>query len=128
MMVWLISQMWLLLLVAFVSGIAAGSWIHAAHSGRATGEFSSTGIGQGSPGRAAAPAILLDAPNGQQDDLTQIIGLDRATELKLNTLGVFHLRQVAGWDDSAARWIEIRLNEPGRVARERWTEQAATLS
>lgn len=123
----LISQMWMLLLVAFASGVAAGVWIQAARAQRAAGEFSSTGIGQGSPGRAAAPAILLDAPNGQQDDLTQIIGLDRATELKLNVLGVFHFRQVAGWDDGAARWIEIRLNEPGRVARERWTEQAATL-
>lgn len=128
MMVWLVSQMWALLLIAFASGIAAGAWIQAARAQRAAGEFSSTGIGRGSPGRAAAPAILLDAPNGQQDDLTQIIGLDRATELRLNALGVFHFRQVAGWDDGAARWIEIRLNEPGRVARERWTEQAATLS
>jgi NADH-quinone oxidoreductase subunit E len=77
---------------------------------------------------AEEPAILLDAPDGQKDDLTQIIGIDALTETELNALGVFHFRQIASWDESAARWIEIRLNQPGRVVRERWAEQAASIN
>ncbi len=125
-MLWLISQMWLLLLVAFLAGAAAGVWVFSAR-GRRTAAADKSGALDESAGLASAPAMLLDRPDGQQDDLTQIIGIDRATEKRLNDLGVYHLRQIAAWDDGAARWVEIRLNEPGRISRERWSEQASSL-
>lgn len=115
-MVWLAAEIWALLVLAFAAGAAVGVW--ALSAGRRKTAASP----------ATEPAILLDAPDGQRDDLTQIIGIDPATEGKLNALGVFHLRQIASWDEGAARWIEIRLNEPGRVVRERWAEQAASIT
>jgi predicted flap endonuclease-1-like 5' DNA nuclease len=126
-MVWLAGEIWVLLVVAFAAGAGVSAWAFSARRGEQEsrdGEALDTGM----PVRAAEPAILLDLPDGQKDDLTQIIGIDQPTEIKLNALGVFHLRQIAAWDESAARWIEIRLNEPGRVVRERWAEQAASIS
>lgn len=124
-MIWLASEIWALLVLAFAAGAAVGVWASINRSATAR-------AGQGdtlaAAVTAAEPAILLDAPDGLKDDLTQIIGIDPETEKKLNALGVFHLRQVAAWNPGAARWIEIRLNEPGRVARERWVEQAAVIS
>lgn len=112
-------------MVAFAIGVAVGLWASAARkSERATmhaeaGYFAAP---------ASEPGILLSAPDGDQDDLTQIIGIDEPTETRLNSLGVFHLSQIAAWTESEARWIEIRLNEPGRVVRERWTEQASAIA
>jgi predicted flap endonuclease-1-like 5' DNA nuclease len=126
-MIWLAAQMWTLLFIAFIIGAGFGAWIGVGRNRLGVVDPMASDLGANAPGRAAAPAILLDAPNGARDDLTQIIGIDQATEARLNDLGVFHLRQIAGWDDGAARWVEIRLNEPGRVARERWSDQAASL-
>jgi predicted flap endonuclease-1-like 5' DNA nuclease len=125
-MIWLVIEMWVLLLAAFLLGAIGAVWAmsarkrSAAASGAAAEDIANV--------RATAPTLLFDAPDGQKDDLTLIIGIDRDTESRLNNLGVFHLRQIATWDDGAARWIEIRLNEPGRVARERWTEQATAIA
>lgn len=126
-MTWLIGQMWILLAAAFIAGLAVGAILFRIRTEATAPDETRLPSGVDGVVRAAAPAILLDAPNGVKDDLTLIIGLDRDTERRLNDLGVFHFRQVASWDESAARWIEIRLNEPGRVIRERWSEQAASL-
>lgn len=127
-MIWLAAEMWMLLLIAFLLGAGGAVWILSARK-RSDSSVRSETDDLGEAGvRAAAPGLLLDSPDGQKDDLTQIIGIDPKTETRLNSLGVFHIRQIASWDDSAARWIEIRLNEPGRVARERWTEQAAAIA
>lgn len=127
-MLWLVTQMWFFLLLAFLLGAAAGVWVWSGRRRKTAPTLDKEGALDEARGSApAAPATLLDKPDGQRDDLTQIIGIDGATERKLNALGVYHLRQIAAWDDGAARWVEFRLNEPGRVARERWTEQAASL-
>lgn len=127
-MLWLIAEMWFLLLLAFIFGVAAGAWIAAARKSQTAPADDRSIVEPLAPASAMAPATLLLTPDGPPDDLTQIIGVDPATERRLNALGVFHLRQVAAWDEGAARWIEIRLNEPGRVVRERWSEQASSLA
>lgn len=126
-MAWLIGQMWILLGAAFAIGLVAGALLFRVRAEAAAAEDAPMPGGAEAVTRAQAPALLLDAPSGEKDDLTMIIGVDGKTELRLNDLGVFHFRQIAGWDAGAARWIEIRLNEPGRVIRERWSEQAAAL-
>jgi predicted flap endonuclease-1-like 5' DNA nuclease len=126
-MLWLVAQMWFFLLAAFLFGAAAGVWVWSARRPKTMKSLEKDGAPENAQGTPVAPATLLDKPDGRRDDLTQIIGIDDATERKLNALGVYHFRQIAAWDDGAARWIEFRLNEPGRVARERWTEQAAGL-
>ncbi|MEZ5922117.1 MAG: hypothetical protein R3C60_12290 [Parvularculaceae bacterium] len=118
-MTWLIVEMWALLLAAFLVGGGFGFWVAAGRSTRRDIDVAAT--------NATAPSVLLDRPDGQKDDLTQIIGVDGDTEKRLNALGVFHFSQIASWDEASQRWIEIRLNEPGRVIREQWTEQAISL-
>lgn len=124
-MIWLAVEIWTLMVLAFAAGAAVGVWAASSRGAKSRG---GQGESLGAAVKAAEPAILLDTPDGPKDDLTQIIGIDLETEKKLNALGVFHLRQIAAWDGGAARWIEIRLNEPGRVVRERWAEQAASIS
>lgn len=121
-MAWLIAQMWGFLLIAFALGAASGVWAYEAK--RQTSEPRRP---PESPEPAAEPVGLLNVPDGQKDDLTQIIGIDAKTESQLNALGVFHLGQIASWDNEAARWIESRLNATGRVARERWIDQASSI-
>ncbi len=127
-MVWLVTQMWVFLLIAFLLGAAGAAWALSGRRRSAASQSASIEELDAPAARAAAPTLLFDAPDGEPDDLTQIIGIDRSTEKRLNDLGVYHLRQIATWDNGAARWIEIRLNEPGRVGRERWTEQAAAIA
>jgi predicted flap endonuclease-1-like 5' DNA nuclease len=127
-MAWLIAEMWALLLAAFLLGAVSGAWAFARRRTAPNSTLPGREDYDGVASPATAPAHLLSGPDGAADDLTQIIGIDRATEQRLNALGVYHFRQIAAWDDGAARWIEIRLNEPGRVARERWTEQAAAIA
>ena len=70
----------------------------------------------------------LDAPrDGGKDDLGQIKGLGPAIESSLNGLGIYHYDQVADWDQKAVVWIENHFGFKGRIARERWQEQARDL-
>lgn len=124
-MTWLIAQIWLLLLAAFAAGAAVGVWAAAARTGQR--RAIAADFADAPPAPVREPGILLAAPDGQKDDLTQIIGIDPGTEDRLNSLGVFHLRQIAAWTAGEARWIEMRLNAPGRVVRERWMEQASAI-
>lgn len=123
-MAWLVGQIWILLLLAFAVGAFVGVW--AATARKKAPEAGAAGASLGLL-HASEPGILLSEPDGREDDLTQIIGLDEDTEKRLNGLGVFHLRQIAAWSPSEARWVEMKLNEPGRVIRERWPEQAQSL-
>ena len=70
---------------------------------------------------------LLDAPNGEPDDLTQIKGIGAKLSALLNELGVFHYSQIAAWTDADGEWIDDKLAFKRRVAREKWIEQAKTL-
>ena len=86
------------------------------------------------PAKAARPAggfgrpAALPAPrDGSRDDLGQIKGLGPAIESSLNGLGIYHYDQVADWDQKAVVWIENHFGFKGRVARERWQEQARDL-
>lgn len=72
---------------------------------------------------------LLDRPRaGGKDDLTAIRGISPAIEASLNALGVFHLDQLAGWDRKAVVWVDGHLGLKGRITREKWQEQARSLS
>lgn len=66
----------------------------------------------------------LKTPDGQPDDLTRIKGIGSKLSALLNELGVFHFRQIAGWSEPEAAWVDDYLAFKGRVARENWIEQA----
>jgi NADH-quinone oxidoreductase subunit E len=124
-MIWLIGKMWVALLAAFLGGLLVGAW---AFSPRKRAPV----VAQPAPAHsrgpvAAAPANLLTAAPDNPDDLTQVIGVDDATAERLNGIGVYTLRQIANWDETAVRWIEKQIDAEDRISRERWVEQAQSL-
>lgn len=127
-MIWLAAQIWIFLLAAFALGGALGWFLGvrqrptaAAQSASATSPPVSDNIAMREPPLHTTP------PRKEFDDLTQIIGLDDETAKRLNALGVFYLSQIANWNDANVRWVEYRIDDPDRIARERWPEQAASL-
>jgi len=81
------------------------------------------------PASGAGRPVSLDAPrNGAKDDFSRIKGLAPAIESALNGLGIYHFDQIAGWDESAVAWVETHFGFKGRIARERWQEQARDLA
>ncbi|HPE31516.1 MAG TPA: hypothetical protein PLV61_09995 [Parvularculaceae bacterium] len=128
-MIWLISQMWTLLFLAFAVGIFGGFWIahrrmgpdaHSRPNAEATGSLAFDGP-------ARAPQLLPSPVHGPKDDLKQIIGLDPETEERLNALGVFYFRQIAEWGPGRVRWVDEKLALKGRIGHERWVEQARSF-
>lgn len=71
---------------------------------------------------------LLDAADGEPDDLTKISGVGPKLEGVLHDLGIFHYRQIASWTEEEIAWVDSRLKFKGRIARDQWVDQAKTLS
>ena len=69
----------------------------------------------------------LTEPDGVADDLTLIKGVGPVLEKKLNSLGIFHFRQIAGFNEGNIKWMDKQLNFPGRVERGNWLDQAKKL-
>jgi predicted flap endonuclease-1-like 5' DNA nuclease len=89
------------------------------------------------PTRRAPPSTLsiadrppgLPAPRGgAPDDLRMIAGIGPKIESTLNSLGIYHFDQVAGWTAAHVEYIDQYLAFPGRIARESWIEQARALA
>lgn len=76
---------------------------------------------------ASGPS-LLDGPDGTPDDLTAIKGIGPKLSGRLNDLGIYHFSQIADWRAADAEWIDDKLAFKGRVAREKWIQQARKLA
>ncbi len=74
------------------------------------------------------PETLAAPRGGKADDLKQLKGVGPALEKKLNGLGIYHLDQIAGWDEKEIDWVDDQLSFKGRIARDEWTKQAGTLA
>ena len=73
--------------------------------------------------------LFLEAPDGPADDLTVVRGVGPRLAVLLNSLGIFHLRQIARWSDADIAEIDTRLGAfKGRIARDNWVEQAKLLN
>ena len=111
-------------------GIAAGrieqeNWVGQAEVLAKRGE----GLGQRAENNAGArPTAPLPAAPPGPDRLTRIIGLDPETERALIANGVTRFSEIAGWGAAEIAWAEQGLGAPGRIARERWIEQAHVLA
>lgn len=96
----------------------------------------SAGAGEGGlafePAKHAAgfgrPEGLPAPRGGVKDDLKQIKGISPAIESSLNQIGIFHIDQVAAWDQKAIVWLDNHLGLKGRAGREKWVEQARGLA
>jgi predicted flap endonuclease-1-like 5' DNA nuclease len=80
------------------------------------------------PSEPAAPSPFLSAPEGEPDNLTRIKGVGPKLADLLNSLGVFHFRQIAGWSDAQVTEVDSHLDTfKGRITRDRWVDQAKLL-
>ena len=81
--------------------------------------------------KAAASARKTAAPNaaaGKADNLRRLIGIGPVNEKLLKGQGVTTYAQIAAWTDADVKRIEDVLNFDGRIAREKWIEQAKLLA
>lgn len=74
------------------------------------------------------PPAPLTQPEGQPDDLKKINGIGPGIERTLHGLGVYHYRQIAAFTPDNVAWVDRHLRFKGRIAREKWIEQAKTLA
>jgi small subunit ribosomal protein S2 len=70
---------------------------------------------------------LLAAPRGAPDDLAKLTGVGPQIVKKLNEHGVFHYWQLAALTSEEAAKLDADLRFNGRVARDKWSEQARAL-
>ncbi len=77
----------------------------------------------------AKPIALEAARDGKADDLKKISGVGPKLEMLLNSLGIFHFDQIAGWSEAEIAWVDENLEGfKGRVTRDNWVGQAKALS
>ena len=76
----------------------------------------------------AQPLFGLKKPDGEKDDLTQIIGIGKVFERTLHDLGIFHFRQIAAFGPAEIARINSELKEfKGRIEHDDWIGQAREL-
>jgi len=84
---------------------------------------------EGEHAHAGARPLGLAAPKGgAADDLKRIKGIGRQNEERLHNLGVWHFDQIAAWTTENVKWVGSYLAFPGRIDREQWIAQAASLA
>jgi small subunit ribosomal protein S2 len=84
-------------------------------------------IAEDLPAAPAEPAYeVLSGPRGVADDLKKLGHVSPTIEKKLNDLGIFHYRQIAGLSPDAAHQIGEEVGLPGRM--EGWIAQSKELS
>lgn len=74
------------------------------------------------------PTNLLDAAQGEADDLTKISGVGPKLLQKLNDNGVFHFWQIKEWGPSEIAFMDDQLSFKGRIERDDWIGQATTFA
>ncbi|RUU06579.1 proton-conducting membrane transporter [Mesorhizobium sp. USDA-HM6] len=83
------------------------------------------------PKKAAPAAKKAAAPKaaaGKADNLRRLIGIGPVNEKLLKGQGVTTYAQIAAWTEADVKRIEEVLNFDGRIAREKWIEQAKLLA
>ena len=94
--------------------------------------------------QAVAEVAVAEAPVGLQpedfrqpasierpetpDDLKAISGIGPKLEQVLNGLGIWTYGQIAGWTAQEVAWADDYLGFKGRIGRDDWIGQAATLA
>lgn len=74
------------------------------------------------------PTGYVAARGGVADDLKLIKGVGPQNEERLHALGIWHFSQIAAWTPENVEWVGGYLAFPGRIEREEWVSQAATLA
>ncbi len=76
----------------------------------------------------AAPAIGKPVPEGERDNLQEIIGVGKIFEATLHNLGVYQFRQIAAFGPADLARVNAELKEfKGRIEHDDWIGQAKEL-
>jgi len=76
----------------------------------------------------ATPPFGLTKPDGEPDDLQEIVGIGKVFEEMLHNLGIFHFRQIAAFGPGDVARINSELKEfRGRIEHDDWIGQAKEL-
>ena len=95
---------------------------------RAQNSAKKSGNGKVKAANNAQPLFGLKKPDGEKDDLTQIIGIGKVFERTLHDLGIFHFRQIAAFGPAEIARINSELKEfKGRIEHDDWIGQAREL-
>ena len=78
--------------------------------------------------KPAAKSVPKPASPAGQDDLTQIKGLGPKAAAALQAGGVTMIAQIAEWTETDVEVWDDRINGRGRIIRDKWVEQAKTLT
>lgn len=73
------------------------------------------------------PELIEQARDGRADDLKLISGIGPKLEQKLNSIGIWHYEQVAGWSQGNIDWVNAAISFRGRIEREKWVPQAKQI-
>ncbi|MEZ6119402.1 MAG: hypothetical protein R3C28_22935 [Pirellulaceae bacterium] len=71
--------------------------------------------------------VYLSAPKAP-DDLTQIKGIGKGYEEKLNRLGIYTFEQIQVWNKSIVAVVSQRLKVGDRIKEQKWVQQAKKLA
>jgi predicted flap endonuclease-1-like 5' DNA nuclease len=157
-MIWLFGEIWAWILVGFLLGVWVGWWMWArtpppisvdpaivshlraeldsvtATLARATSDLTASTNArralEASLAAAGAPVtpLFLDSPDGAADDLTLVKGIGPRLADLLNDIGIFHIRQIAGWSAADCAEVDGKLGAfKGRIARDAWVAQARQI-
>ena len=151
-MIWLVMEIWILLILAIGLGVVLG-WFIATRLGaplrprrrmsevlllpdvRSEREEEAPMSAGSAPPETASDEIRR-APQGDDgeprpegpDLLQRLPGLGPSIETRLHQLGIFHFDQIAGMSPGEAEWLDAQLGGAGRVRFENWVEEAGRLS
>lgn len=90
------------------------------------GEMAGVEAQPDTPGEQIGPAPAVAEA---KDALILIKGLGPKAIQRLDAMGIVRFEQIAAWSDAESERIEAELGvNPGRVARDRWVEQAGYLA
>ena len=85
--------------------------------------------GAAAPTQGAKPKMLTAARDEGADDLKKIKGVGPKLEALLNSLGIYHFDQIAGWTEAELAWVDDNLEGfKGRASRDAWVSQSKTLA
>ncbi|MEL6573533.1 MAG: hypothetical protein AAFQ64_17895 [Pseudomonadota bacterium] len=146
----LLTEIWVLLVLAALIGLIAG-WLifgnQAATAGAgdadrlqaenaqlrsqlAAAEAPAVETASAAPTMTGTVPEQLDAPrDGKADDLKRISGVGPRMEQMCNMLGFWHYDQIANWTESEIAWVDENLQGfKGRLTRDDWVSQAKILA
>jgi predicted flap endonuclease-1-like 5' DNA nuclease len=128
-MIYLIGEIFIWLLPAFLLGLWVGYWIWGKSSVEITANTYSGNYSVKPEQAIEKLPTFLTTPVGNPDDLRLIKGVGEKLNALLNSSGIFHFRQIANWTEEEVTLVNNKLEMfKGRIERDQWIEQAKLLS